>query len=155
MFASIALALAAQQIVIPLGSAPRQVERPKAPIETAGPAWARACGDSTDWDKPAPPVRIHANSYLVGTCGISAILVTGSDGHVLIDGGTEKGAEVIAAVRQDRPHEFLKFVTGLFPKEKDAKENQLDVLTDEQLSGQLASVLAQLGRAGIGTGEGS
>lgn len=65
------------------------------------------------------------------------------------------GAEVIAAVRQDRPHEFLKFVTGLFPKEKDAKENQLDVLTDEQLSGQLASVLAQLGRAGIGTGEGS
>ena len=97
MFASIALALAAQQIVIPLGSAPRQVERPKAPIETAGPAWARACGDSTDWDKPAPPVRIHANSYLVGTCGISAILVTGSDGHVLIDAGTEKGAEVIAA----------------------------------------------------------
>ena len=42
-------------------------------------------------------MRIHANTYLVGTCGISAILVTGSDGHVLIDGGTEKGAEVIAA----------------------------------------------------------
>ena len=97
MFASIALALAAQQIVIPLGSAPRQIERPRAPIETAGPRWAKACGNSTDWDQPAPPVRIHANSYLVGTCGISAILVTGSDGHVLIDGGTEKGAEVIAA----------------------------------------------------------
>ena len=42
-------------------------------------------------------MRIHGNTYLVGTCGISAILVTGSDGHVLIDGGTEKGAEVIAA----------------------------------------------------------
>ena len=98
MFVSlVALALAAQQIVIPLGSAPRPVERPRAPIETAGPAWAKACGDSTDWDQPAPPVRIHANSYLVGTCGISAILVTGSGGHVLIDGGTEKGAEVIAA----------------------------------------------------------
>ena len=97
MFASIALALAAQQIVIPLGSAPRQIERPRALIETAGPRWAKACGNSTDWDQPAPPVRIHANSYLVGTCGISAILVTGSDGHVLIDAGTEKGAEVIAA----------------------------------------------------------
>ena len=28
-------------------------------------------GHWTDWDKPAPPVRIHANTYLVGTCGIS------------------------------------------------------------------------------------
>ena len=98
MFASlIALTLAAQQIIVPLGKTPRQIERPRAPIETAGPLWAEACGDSTDWDQPAPPVRIHGNTYLVGTCGISAILVTGSDGHVLIDGGTEKGAEVIAA----------------------------------------------------------
>jgi metallo-beta-lactamase class B len=98
MFASlIALALAAQQITIPLGKAPRQIDRPRAPIEESGPRWAAACGDSTDWDQPAPPVRLHANTYLVGTCGISAILVTGSDGHVLIDGGTEKGAEVIAA----------------------------------------------------------
>jgi len=101
MFASLAaLALAGQQIVIPLGN-PRQVERPRAPIEQAGPAWARACKDWDEWDKPAPPVRIHANTYLVGTCGISAILVTGSDGHVLIDGGTEKGADLIAAnIRQ-------------------------------------------------------
>ncbi|MGH6705381.1 MAG: subclass B3 metallo-beta-lactamase [Sphingomicrobium sp.] len=98
MFVSaVALALAAQQVVIPLGKTPRQIERPKAPIEESGPQWAKACGDSTDWDQPAPPVRIHANTYLVGTCGISAILVTGSKGHVLIDGGTEKGAEVIAA----------------------------------------------------------
>lgn len=98
MFASVALlALAAQQITIPLGKAPRRIERPKAPIAESGPQWAAACGDSTDWDRPAPPVRIHANTYLVGTCGISAILVTGSGGHVLIDGGTEKGAEVIIA----------------------------------------------------------
>ena len=50
-----------------------------------------------EWDKPAPPVRIHANTYLVGTCGISSILITGSEGHVLIDGGTEQGADLIAA----------------------------------------------------------
>ena len=96
MFASLlAFALAAQQVVIPFGKPP-QVERPRAPIEESGPQWARACGDSTDWDRPAPPVRIHGNTYLVGTCGISAILVAGTGGHVLIDGGTEKGAEVIA-----------------------------------------------------------
>ena len=98
MFASLfAIALAAQQIIIPLGKAPRQIERPRAPIEEAGPQWAAACGDSADWDQPAPPVRIHANTYLVGTCGISAILVAGSEGHVLIDAGTEKGADLIAA----------------------------------------------------------
>ena len=98
MFASLAaLMLAGQQITIPLGKPPRQVERPRAPIEQSGPAWAAACKDSDDWDRPAPPVRIHGNTYLVGTCGISALLVTGSDGHILIDGGTEKGAEVIAA----------------------------------------------------------
>jgi metallo-beta-lactamase class B len=94
MFASLLLVL--QQIVVPFGNPP-QVERLPAPIEQAGPQWAAACGDSDDWDKPAPPVRIHGNSYLVGTCGISAILVTGSDGHVLIDGGTERGGDLIAA----------------------------------------------------------
>jgi metallo-beta-lactamase class B len=94
--ASLAFALAAQQIIIPLGKTPRQIERPIHPIEEWGPKWAAACGESTDWDQPAPPVRIHANTYLVGTCGISAILITGSEGHVLIDAGTEKGADLIA-----------------------------------------------------------
>jgi metallo-beta-lactamase class B len=98
MFASlIALALAAQQVTIPLGKTPRQIERPKAPIEESGPQWAAACKDWDDWDKPAPPVRIHANTYLVGTCGISAILIAGDEGHVLIDSGTEAGAELVAA----------------------------------------------------------
>src|SRR5918996_1969456 len=96
--AALALAaMAAQQIRIPLGKAPRQVERPVAPIETAGPAFAATCKDWDEWDKPAPPVRIHANTYLVGTCGISAILITGTEGHILIDGGTETGADLIAA----------------------------------------------------------
>ena len=75
MFASLALLALAQQITIPLGKPPRQIERPHAPIEESGPAWAKACGTSTEWDQPAPPVRIHGNTYLVGTCGISAILV--------------------------------------------------------------------------------
>ena len=96
MFANAALALlAAAQLAIPLGN-PRRIDPPRAPIESAGPRWAVACEGSEDWNKPAPPVRIHANTYLVGTCGISAILITGSDGHILIDGGTEQGADLIA-----------------------------------------------------------
>lgn len=97
MFAKAALALlVAAQLAIPLGK-PRLIEQPRAPIQSAGPRWALACDGSDDWNKPAPPVRIHANTYLVGTCGISAILITGSEGHVLIDGGTGEGADLIAA----------------------------------------------------------
>jgi metallo-beta-lactamase class B len=96
MFASLAFLAAAQQIVVPLGH-PRVIEQPKAPIETAGPLFASKCKDWDDYDKPAPPVRIFGNTYLVGTCGISAILISGSQGHILIDGGTEKGADLIAA----------------------------------------------------------
>ncbi|MEO7602489.1 MAG: subclass B3 metallo-beta-lactamase [Sphingomicrobium sp.] len=95
MFASLFL-LAATQISIPLGKPPRIIEQPRAPIEKSGPLWASRCKDFDDWDKAGPPVRIHANTYYVGTCGISAILITGKDGHILIDGTTEQGAEVVA-----------------------------------------------------------
>lgn len=96
MFAKALFLVAAAQIAIPLGKAPRIIEQPRAPIESAGPRWAAECGDSDDWNKPAPPVRIHANTYLVGTCGISSVLIVGTDGDVLIDGGTEQGADLIA-----------------------------------------------------------
>lgn len=106
MFVSIALLAAAQlnQIVIPLGKAPRVIEQPKSPIETNGPLWVSTCMDARDpdsWTKPAPPVRIHANTYLVGTCGISSILIVGDEGDVLIDGGPEGAADLIAANVQD------------------------------------------------------
>jgi len=95
MFVRTILAAAAQLITVPLGK-PQQVEKPIAPIETTGPQFAAACKDWDDWDKPAPPVRIHGNTYLVGTCGISAILITGTDGDILIDGGPEEAATLIA-----------------------------------------------------------
>src|SRR5512132_1180147 len=95
MFASLALLAAMQNIVVPLGKAPRIIEQPRAPIESAGPRWVLACDGSDDWNKPAPPVRIHANTYEVGTCGISSILIVGDEGDILIDGGPEAAADVI------------------------------------------------------------
>jgi metallo-beta-lactamase class B len=68
--------------------------------ESAAPpatAWAQACEDWDEWDKAGPPYRIYGNTYYVGTCGIAAILVTGADGHILIDGGSRGGAPLIAA----------------------------------------------------------
>lgn len=58
--------------------------------------WASQCKDFDEWDKPGPPFRIHANTYYVGTCGISAILIADKAGHVLIDTGTEAGARIVA-----------------------------------------------------------
>ena len=98
MFANRALAIlaAAAQITIPLGKSPPHVEQAIAPIQTAGPAFAARCKDWDDYDKPAEPVRIHANTFYVGTCGISSILITGTAGDILIDGGTEGDADLIA-----------------------------------------------------------
>jgi len=99
MFGSLvllALAQYAPSFTIPLQKPPAQVEKPIAPIEIAGPRYDLACKGSDDWEKPAPPVRIYGNTYFVGTCGISAILITSREGHILIDGGTEADAELIA-----------------------------------------------------------
>jgi metallo-beta-lactamase class B len=97
MFASLLAPafLAAVQLVIPLGH-PKVIDPPKAPIETAGPLWVARCNGSDDHAKPAPPVRIHGNTYLVGTCGISSILIVGDEGDILIDGGPEEAAPLIA-----------------------------------------------------------
>jgi metallo-beta-lactamase class B len=100
MFASFALLATAQilPITVPLGKAPRVIEQPRAPIEISGPEWVAACnGHFQDWNRPAPPVRIHGNTYLVGSCGISSVFIVGEQGHILIDGGTEQDADIIAA----------------------------------------------------------
>lgn len=94
--ATFAALAAAAQITIPLGKAPPHVPQPIAPIESSGPEFALQCKDWDDYEKPAPPVRVHANTYFVGTCGISSILITGSAGDILIDGGTEADADLIA-----------------------------------------------------------
>jgi metallo-beta-lactamase class B len=98
MFADLVLAAAAQllPIVVPLQKPPPQVDRAIAPIEKSGPAFAATCKDWDDYGKPAPPVRIFANTYYVGTCGISSILVTGAQGDILIDGGPAEAADLIA-----------------------------------------------------------
>ncbi len=67
------------------------------PPETAATMqqWAEVCEPWDEWDKPAPPYRVHGNTWYVGTCGIAAILVVGGEEHILIDTGTGKGAQVV------------------------------------------------------------
>jgi metallo-beta-lactamase class B len=59
--------------------------------------FGKVCEDFDDWDKPTEPFHIHGDTWYVGTCGITALLIRGQDGAVLIDSGTDKGAQAIAA----------------------------------------------------------
>lgn len=90
MFARLALAA-----LIPLAGSQTANIAPPQPASIH--PWVAACTDWDDWDKAAPPFKVYGNTWFVGTCGISALLVTGPKGHVLIDSGTEQGAEVVLA----------------------------------------------------------
>jgi metallo-beta-lactamase class B len=54
------------------------------------------CANCTEWNRPQQPFRIFGNTYYVGTRGLSAILVTSNEGHILIDGGLRESAPLIA-----------------------------------------------------------
>lgn len=56
-----------------------------------------ACAGKDGWSDPAPPVKVFANVYDVGTCGIVSLLITGPRGHILLDGATAEAAPSIAA----------------------------------------------------------
>jgi metallo-beta-lactamase class B len=149
-----AAALTCCAFAVPIEPTPPQIERPIAPIEIAGPEFAAACTDWDDWDKPAPPVRIHAHTYLVGTCGISAILIIGSSGGVLIDGGTQADADLIARNIEAlgfklsdvklilHSHEHFDHVGGIA---------RLQQLTGAQLgASEAAAAVLRTGVAGVG-----
>lgn len=55
------------------------------------------CDDCDDWNKPREPFKVHGNTYFVGTDGLSAILIAGDEGLVLLDGGLPQSAAVIDA----------------------------------------------------------
>lgn len=69
----------------------------KADAREQGVALAKACEGRDGWSDPAPPARIHGDTYHVGTCGITAILIAGKRGHTLIDTGPADAAPAILA----------------------------------------------------------
>jgi len=52
---------------------------------------------AADWYAPQDPFPIYGNTYYVGTGGISAVLITSSVGHILIDVGAPEAEDQIAA----------------------------------------------------------
>ena len=59
------------------------------------------------------------------------------------------GKTVIEQVRTERPHEYLKIVTALLPKELHLKDNTLDDMTDDDIGEILTAIRAlRAGRNG-------
>ena len=72
-----------------------------AALAASGPAsmaeWHSACDGKDGWSDPAPPLHVFGNVYDVGTCTITALLITSPKGHVLLDAATAEAAPSIAA----------------------------------------------------------
>ncbi|PJJ97687.1 POM family subclass B3 metallo-beta-lactamase [Lysobacteraceae bacterium NML91-0213] len=69
-----------------------------APAHAAGPLpQLRAYEVREAWRQPVAPVRIARNTWHIGTAGLSALLVTGKDGAILIDGGMPQAADHLLA----------------------------------------------------------
>jgi metallo-beta-lactamase class B len=51
-----------------------------------------ACPSCAEWNAPQRPLRLYGNTYYVGMNGLSAVLITSPEGHVLIDGGLVESA---------------------------------------------------------------
>jgi metallo-beta-lactamase class B len=72
-----------------------------AALAGSGPAdikdWRVACAGKDGYSDPAPPLHVFGNVFDVGTCGITALLITSPKGHVLLDAATAEAAPSIAA----------------------------------------------------------
>ena len=81
------LALAALMLAAPMlaGCAPQTSAPAAAPAAPTGKALAAACADRDGWSDPAPPAKLFGNTYYVGTCGITALLIDAPAGPILIE----------------------------------------------------------------------
>jgi metallo-beta-lactamase class B len=53
------------------------------------------CQLCDEWNRPQAPFNVYGNTWYVGTAGLSAVLVTGPQGHILLDGGLPQSATLI------------------------------------------------------------
>lgn len=57
------------------------------------------------------------------------------------------GVKAIEAVRTEKPHEYLKVIASILPKQLEIKDSAFDGISDEQLSAIVAAAAAALGVA--------
>jgi metallo-beta-lactamase class B len=55
-----------------------------------------SCERCDAWNQEQAPFQVFGNTYYVGVRGLSSVLITSADGHVLIDGALPQSAPLIA-----------------------------------------------------------
>lgn len=70
----------------------------------------------------------------------------------LADDFDKHGVLAIETVRTERPHEYLKVVASLLPKQVEIKEGAFDGIGDEELSALIVAARSALGVADEGRG---
>lgn len=68
----------------------------------------------------------------------------------LADDFDKNGVKAIETVRTERPHEYLKVVASLLPKQIEIKEEAFDGVSDAELAALIAAARSALGVAGQG-----
>ncbi|WP_240943819.1 subclass B3 metallo-beta-lactamase [Janthinobacterium lividum] len=53
------------------------------------------CDNCKEWNAPVKPFNVFGNTWYVGTAGLSAVLVTSPQGHILLDGALPQSAPLI------------------------------------------------------------
>ena len=54
------------------------------------------CESCEAWNADQAPFQIFGNTYYVGVRGLSSVLITSADGHILLDGALPQSAPLIA-----------------------------------------------------------
>lgn len=77
-------------------SAPLHAQTPR-----AADSVSTGCAGCAAWNAPQAPFQVYGNTYYVGTRGLSALLITSAEGHVLLDGGLpESGPLIVQHIRE-------------------------------------------------------
>ena len=67
------------------------------PVLQAHPVEQINCDSCAQWNAPQTPFKVVGNTWYVGTRGLSALLITSDQGHILLDGALPQSAPLIAA----------------------------------------------------------
>ena len=63
----------------------------------------------------------------------------------LLEDWESHGKDAIEAMREQRPHEYVKVVASLLPKQLNVQRNELEDLTDDQLNTRVLQIAEELG----------
>lgn len=86
MAMTVKLTLAALGLALAGGAIAHKAEPPPAQFK---------CSSCKEWNAPQKPFNLYGNTWYVGTGELSALLISSSKGHILLDGALPQSAAII------------------------------------------------------------